>query len=137
MRFWDSSAIVPLLLEQPLSGHAVELLSVDTEIVVWWGTQVECWSALCRIQRHDELAAGYVDEGMDRLRALSNSWYEIGPIEEVRLQARRLLRTHALRAADSIQLGAAIVWAGTPEDCELITFDSRLKNAARVEGFLT
>lgn len=37
MRFWDSSALVTLLLEQPRSAHARSLAVEDAELVVWWG----------------------------------------------------------------------------------------------------
>jgi len=59
----------------------------------------------------------------------------MSPDEEVRRQARRLLRVHPLRAADALQLGAAIVWAGRYEGREFVSLDARLREAARLEGF--
>ena len=41
-------------------------------------------------------------------RRLEASWNEIDPTDRVRQQAMRLLRVHSLRAADSLQLAAAI-----------------------------
>ncbi|MEO5510410.1 MAG: type II toxin-antitoxin system VapC family toxin [Longimicrobiales bacterium] len=137
MRFWDSSALVPLLLDQPSSARALELLAIDSEMIVWWGSPIECWSALHRLERERTLTAEDVDEAAARLSTLSSSWHEVAPVEEVRLQARRLLRRHSLRAADSMQLAAALVWAGLGEERELVTFDERLKVAARLEGFVT
>jgi len=38
MRFWDSSALVPLLLEQPRSDLVRRWLREDVDQVVWWGS---------------------------------------------------------------------------------------------------
>jgi hypothetical protein len=45
MRFWDSSAIVPLLATQPATPVAEALLEGDTQLLVWWGASGECISA--------------------------------------------------------------------------------------------
>ena len=136
MRFWDSSAVVTLLFEQTLRAHAVELLAVDAEMIVWWGTSVECASAIGRVEREGGLTEYAISAATDRLRDLSTAWYEVAPVEEVRLQAMRLLRTHPLRAADALQLAAALVWSGHSEQLELVSFDERLCTAARREGFI-
>lgn len=135
MIFWDTSAIIPLLVDEPRSERGREVLESDRRMIVWWGTTVECWSAIARLRREeymstvDEEHAGIV---LERLRA---SWVEIEPSEEVRAHAGRLLRTHPLRASDALQLGAALVWSGSPAEGALATYDVRLADAARVEGF--
>lgn len=106
-------------------------------MAVWWGSPVECASAFARLQRD-----GILDrEGEDAARAilalLSDSWHQVEPGDGLREQALRLLRLHPLRAADSLQLAAALEWAGAPPAGELVTFDERLKAAARLEGFAT
>ena len=59
-----------------------------------------------------------------------------GDVERVKASARRLLRLHPLRAADALQLGAALAWAdGAPEGLIVHTFDRRLAAAAEREGF--
>ena len=136
MRFWDSSAVIPLLIDQECTGRAIELLSVDPDMVVWWCTPIECWSALMRLEREHRLASDDVDDASRRLSMIAAECYEIAPVEEVRLQARRLLRRHALRAADAMQLAAALVWAGQNEEREFVCFDVKLKAAARLEGLL-
>jgi hypothetical protein len=51
--------------------------------------------------------------------------------------ARRVLRVHALRAADALQLAAALlVSEGNPGSLEVVTLDDRLLDAARREGFI-
>ncbi len=134
MRFWDSSGIVVLLAAQPLTGHALELLRVDGDMIVWWSTPVECWSALMRLEREQRLTSVDIDLASQRLATLAAAWHEVAPVEEVRLQAKRVLRRHALRAADAVQLAAALVWSGPADEREFVTFDARLKAAARIEG---
>lgn len=135
MRFWDSSALVPLLLRQPQSGAARDLLEQDGEVVVWWGSSVECASAVARLRREGQLTAQEEQETRDLLEVLRGSWFEIQPGDAVREQALRLLRLHPLRAADALQLAAAIEWAGSPPAGGFVTFDDRLGDAARREGF--
>lgn len=136
MRFWDGSAIVTLVTRQPQTARALDLLRVDSDVVVWWATPVECWSALSRLERARQLSPTDVNTALRELGEFSSAWYEIAAVEEVRLQARRILRTHALRAADALQLGAALVWSGSGEGREMVTFDERLRDAARIEGFV-
>ena len=135
MRFWDTSALVPLLLEQPATALAREMLEVDPEIAAWWGTPVECASAAARLRRAERLSA--VDESrvLDLLGRLQDSWLEVLPSQEVRNQALRLLRVHSLKAADALQLAAARMWAGDEPGATFVTLDERLALAARLEGF--
>ena len=71
-----------------------------------------------------------------RLAEARRGWTEVPPIERVRDQATRLLRLHTLRAADSLQLAAAIVLADfEPKTLAFVTLDRPLASAARREGF--
>jgi hypothetical protein len=136
MRFWDASAIVPLLLDEPESPALRQLLRGDAGLVVWWGTPVECASAIARVARDGTLASQEETTVLDLLRTLERSWHEILPATAVRQAALRLLRVHPLRAADALQLAAALVWAaGDPQGLGLVTRDDRLADAARREGF--
>lgn len=137
MRFWDASAVVPLLVVEPGSDRARALGRADSDMVVWWGTEVECASALARMEREDTLSARDVDGCFDSLAHLSRAWLEIEPSDAVRETARRVLRVHALRAADALQLAAAHVACGhRPDTLEFVTLDGRLAAAARKEGFV-
>lgn len=67
---------------------------------------------------------------------LAEGWHEILPSDAVRGTAERLLRAHPLRAADSLQLAAALIAADhDPTTLELVCLDTRLTVAARREGF--
>ncbi len=135
MRFWDSSAIVPLLAEEPATPAAQRLYG-DAPAIVWWATSVECASAVARLERDGALTPAQVAEAFGRLDALRVSWIEIEAGDEVREVARRMLRVHPLRAADALQLAAA--WLGAerrPASLPLVTLDEKLRAAAAREGF--
>jgi uncharacterized protein len=137
VRFWDSSAIIPLIVTQPRTPDALALLREDPELVVWWGTPVECASAIARLERDAHLRPRDARTARSRLRSVAAAWYEVRPTDRVRDQAERLLRLHTLRAADALQLAAAIEWAGEATAATFLTFDARLRDAADREGFRT
>ena len=136
MRFWDSSALVPLLVQEDATPAIERLFGADPQLVVWWATEVECVSAISRRERESELSPAQAETALTRLDALAGGWNEVDSSEALRLTARRLLRAYPLRAADALQLAAAIATAeGVTRGIELLTLDERLGNAARREGF--
>ena len=135
MRFWDTSAVVPLLVEEEASAGVRTLLESDPEIVAWWGTPVECASAMARLRREEVVTVVEEERVLELVRRLRDGWLEILPSSEVGTVAMRLLRVHPLRASDALQLAAARLWAGSAADAELVTLDERLALAARLEGF--
>ncbi len=136
MRFWDSSAIVPLIVAETSTEGLLASAAQDPVMCVWWGTEVECASALCRLEREGTLTDSAITTAFERLDSLAESWNEVQPAAAVRGTARRLLRVHALRGADSLQLAAALVASeGLPASLNIVTLDERLAGAARREGF--
>lgn len=104
-------------------------------MTVWWATQIECVSALARLEREGALGSP-LSEAFGRLRQFAASWREIIPSDEVREAAARFLRVHPLRAGDALQLAAAFVAAsGRPSSLEFVVLDERLAIAAQKEGF--
>lgn len=137
MRFWDSSAIIPLLVGEATTDAMRAMAQDDPTMLVWWATEVECVSAIARLERQDELASDATVVALDRLGALAERWHEAQPVEAARRTARRLLRVHSLRSADALQLAAAIVAAeGDRASLEIVTLDDHLAEAARREGFV-
>ena len=137
MRFWDASAIVPLLMAEPRTRSLQALARADPEMLVWWATEVECASAIARLERDGALTPVAASAAFERLTRLAGGWHEVDASDAVRETAIRLLRVHALRAADALQLGAAFMAAERrPTSLELITLDDRLAAAARKEGFV-
>ncbi|MDO9558191.1 MAG: type II toxin-antitoxin system VapC family toxin [Syntrophales bacterium] len=136
MIFWDSSAIIPLFIEESCSAVLQEIVLKDMGMVIWWGTVLECRSALSRSQREGKITDSEEDQALEIIRQMSEAWSEVLPGEKIRSIAARLLMTHPLRAADALQLAAAIIWADESETaCRFICLDKRLRYAARKEGF--
>ncbi len=136
MRFWDSSAIVPLLVYETATSRAQQLFEEDTEIIVWWSSTIEVVSALARLERSGTLESSTTEKAIDALSELNSHWHEIQPSNRIREVAVRLLRTHPMRAADSLQLSAAIAAClNSPSTLPFVTFDERLISIARKEGF--
>jgi hypothetical protein len=137
MRFWDASAIVPLLVSETSSRSLQALAKQDSTMLVWWGSEVECASALARIERDGALDPRDAARVFERLRQLSGGWQEIEPSDVIRQAAIRFLRVHPLRAADALQLAAAYAAAEQrPASLDVVTLDERLAIAARKEGFV-
>lgn len=136
MRFWDASAIVPLLVSETSSRALQVLAKKDPTMLVWWGSEVECASAVARIERDGALDPRDAAQVFDRLRQLSRAWHEIEPSDLIRQAAVRFLRVHPLRAADALQLAAADAAAEhRPASLDIVTLDERLALAASKEGF--
>jgi predicted nucleic acid-binding protein len=137
VRFWDSSALVPLLVREPTSRWALAIFEADPDVIAWWASPVECASALARLERDGVLTQTAMAEALVRLDGLMAAWNELQPSDRVRSSAVRLLRTHAMRAGDALQLAAAIAAAEDhPASVSVVTLDDRLAEAADREGFV-
>jgi len=136
MRFWDSSAVIPLLLPEDTSSRMIDLLRRDPGVVLWWASSVECLSGIRRRHREEPIPEDVLDRALERAEALHRDADIVTPSEEVRRIAGRMLAVHALRAGDALQLAAALVWCeDRPDGEELVTLDERLRSAAAREGF--
>jgi len=134
--FWDTSAIIPVLLPEARSVALTEALTADREVTLWWGTPVECLSAIYRRHREAALPGPLLTGALSRLRALVEDADAVAPTDEVRRRAGRLVAAHPLRSADALQLGAALVWCEEQSHGEAFAcLDERLREAARREGF--
>ncbi len=136
MRFWDSSALASLVIEEEDSDLRESQLRQDPELLVWYGTPAELESALSRRKREGRLTPEGERNARARLGRLSESWMEVQPTPFVRDRAIRLLRVHPLRAADAFQLAAALVaFEEQTRSSVFLTGDTRLRSAAEAEGF--
>jgi len=136
MRFWDSSAIVPLLILESTTAAVQDLVATDPTMIVWGATEVECASALARLEREAGLDEPAVTQAFDRLKRFADGWHEVDATDAVREAAVRFLRVHPLPTADALQLAAAFIGAERrPSSLEVVTLDDRLAAAARKEGF--
>ncbi len=136
IRYWDASAVVPLLVAEARTAPLEALRSDQSGIVTWWGTVVECASAVARMGREDTIEPAEARRAFARLGEFQQSWAEVEPVEALREQGVRLLRLHSLRAVDALQLAAALVVSRhRPANLEFVCLDRRLASAAEREGF--
>jgi uncharacterized protein len=136
MRFWDSSALVPLICAEESSVRCGALLVQDSRIAAWYLTPIEIYSSLARKRREGNLSDEQQQAARERLAALEEAWTEIDPSDAVRARARRLLDVHSLRTADSLQLAAALLYCEErTSDVEFVSLDDALRGAAKREGF--
>ena len=136
MRFWDTSALVPLFIREQASARVAGYLGDDDTVVVWTLARVEFLSAVARRRRSAPSARRALLGARRRFLDTWPSWNEVVAVEEVRRAAERLIEVHPLRAADALQLGAAIVAAeGDPAGLAFVTLDTNLADAAELEGF--
>jgi predicted nucleic acid-binding protein len=136
VRYWDTSALVTLLAAEAATPAMEALLEADPVVITWWGTRVECASALARLERDGHLTAAGATAASAALADLRDTWHEVLPTELVREHAERMVRLHPLRAADGLQLAAALVASEfRPGTLPFVALDERLAHAARREGF--
>jgi uncharacterized protein len=137
LRFWDSSALVPLVCDETQTKFCQKLLRVDPSIVVWSLASVEVYSALCLRFRDGSLSKETYRLARDRNALLWKSCSEVTQFSLVKKRAYRILDTHQLRAADAMHLAAALIaFEEHTSNTEFVTFDRRLGEAAEKEGFL-
>jgi hypothetical protein len=135
LAFWDASALVPLCIHEITSSKAHSRLRAFLP-VVWWGSLVEVHSAIARLHSVGKLKDVERQGAVARLTMLNQGWREILPTDEVRSLATRLLDMHDLRAADSVQLAAALIWCQQrPVKRPFVCEDRRLTKAAAEAGF--
>jgi len=136
VRFWDTSALVPIFLEETTTRQVRRWQAVDPEITTWMMTRIEVASAIARWKREQPELAVLWNTAIRNVHIVSARWIEISDAAVVRRHAERIIMDHPLRAADALQLGSAIVAAdGDPSSLEFVTFDRRLAEAAAREGF--
>ena len=137
MRFWDTSALVPLLVAEPATEAVRPLYGADPALIVSWTTLVECASAIARAEHDQLLTQAEATSAFGRLDELARVWREVEPSNDMRDIARRLLRVHRLHAAHALQLSAATLAADRrPASLTVVTLDERLEAAALKEGFV-
>ena len=135
MRYWDASALVPLIIEETDSELVCTWLSEDEGVVTWAWSRAEATSAIERRTREGKISRSQRRQALERLDAFSITWDEIADVVAVRSRAEELLSRHPLRAADAGQLSAALLlqeYMGST--LSFACLDQRLRAAALREG---
>ena len=136
LAFWDSSGLVLLVTHQRATPAARAIRRAFPRFVVWWGARLEVRSAIARLRRDGLLDPVGAAQAISKLEALCSGVAEVAPSREVRARAEQLTGVHDVRAADALQLSAALEWCTErPRGRVLVCFDKRLAVAARDAGF--
>lgn len=134
--FWDTSAIVPLLVNQASTQKARQFSRKYRRLVVWWGTLIEAHNAVGRLAREGALNEKTRSQALSLLSRLRSSWLEVQPTDDVREIAILLSEKHQLRSLDLVQLASALVWSNNqPRRRPFVCFDEALASAATLAGF--
>jgi len=136
VRFWDTSALVALVVSERATVEVERWLREDPEVVVWMLTRVELLSALARRRRQEPGVTRRLLAARREILSAWRHWSEVTGVETVRRHAERIVETHPVRAADALQIGAALVAAeDDPATIEFVTLDQQQAIAAEREGF--
>jgi len=136
VRFWDSSALVPLVVQESSTSRVRRWMTEDDGVAVWTLTRVELLSALARLRRDRPRAADQLLIARRELLDAWERWAEIAAVDVVRGYAERVVERHPLRAADALQIAAALVASdGEPATLDFVTLDHAQADAAHREGF--
>ncbi len=136
MRFWDSSALIPIVVREGRSPLVETLATDDPDMMVWWASPAECGSAVHRLRREGVFTPTQAAQVLAGLTTVLDAANAVQPGDEVCAKALRLLGVHPLRAAGALQLAAALLWARErPGGRDFVCLDERLRTAAAIEGF--
>jgi hypothetical protein len=136
VRFWDSSALVALVIPEAGTARVRTWVNEDPQIAVWTLTRVELLSALARHRRDRPRAAEQLVRARGEVLEAWERWTEVTAVDVVRAHAERIVERHPLRAADALQIGAAVVFGrGEPSAVDFVTLDAAQAEAATREGF--
>jgi predicted nucleic acid-binding protein len=136
LKYWDSSALVALHVSQARTPAVRELWTADPVVVTWLFSDIEIRSALMRLERDGDMVPEDTRAAMEQVDAFWRGVHVVSLIDAVKLRAKRLLSTHPLKAADALQLGAALAMVkDNPVGRAFVCLDQRLGECARREGF--
>ena len=121
---------------EPASPKVEAILRRDPDVVYWWGTALDCASALAAAKRQGTFSDADFQRSQAVIEHLRQRAFEVQPSSEVRARALRIVAVHPLRAPAALQLAAALVWCREhTQGAFLVSLDERLRLAAALEGF--
>jgi predicted nucleic acid-binding protein len=137
LKYWDASALVPLLVNESRSLDAKSLLAQDNDIVTWSLSHVEVVSAIERRARDGTVSSSVRIGLIGKAHRMFQGIHQVEDLVRVQSGCFSLLARYPLRSADAQQLSAALILAnGQPQAVDFVCFDDRLADAASREGFI-
>jgi predicted nucleic acid-binding protein len=131
VKFWDSSALVPLVSDEERTDDLKKLFEQDRQVVVAFITPLEVTSA---VSRKAGVNRDLRREAQRHYAVLAANWSVINEYLLVLTNAERLIAHHRLRSGDAIQLACALIGTGPGARIPFVTLDEELAAAARAEG---
>jgi predicted nucleic acid-binding protein len=139
MQFWDSSALLPLVVRQrPFSDRCRRAFGGEASRAIAFLARVECRSAIERLAREGILDTRARRRSLTKIDKLVAAFDIVTFSAEVEARALALLGRHPLRALGALQLGCAQGLAprrATDTLPEFVCCDRKLAEAAAAEGF--
>ncbi len=133
--YWDTSALLPLCILQPQTT-AAQACFARYEIVTWWATPIEIVSGLNRLERMGTITHSHYLATKPFVQKIVRDFMLVHESAGISKDACALLGLHPLRAADALQLAAALeACEHQPRGYVFITADRRLADAAKKTGF--
>lgn len=127
--------MVPLTVYRSVTPRVIALYG-RYNVAVWWSTPVELASALARLVRMRQLGLADASKARGLAKSLADSWFVVQPCDTLRRKATELVERYDLRAADSLQLAAALEWCeDSPQGRVFLSGDQKLREAALLSGF--
>jgi len=135
--FWDTSALIPLIVEQqPFTAQATRLAGDPGHRVVSFVADLEGRAAIERLRRERTITSARSLQSVRRAWSkLLDGFDSIRFDERILQHARELVERHPLRTLDALQLASCKALIGTfrQADLVLVTADTRLAAAASRE----
>ena len=136
MAFWDSSALVPLCVNERRSQEAGRLWNLFSEKWIWRETPVEIESSLARLRRETILDEARFSKARVRLQVIERDLISVSYEPRLTEIARSFPALLGLRSLDSLQLASALIWCNEfPRNKDFVSGDARLLQAAESLGF--
>ncbi len=130
--YFDTSAILPLIIEEPSSTICTRLWNDADRSVSVRLLYPEARAALAKARRLDRITSAQLTAAIDELEAIITEIDHIEVTAEVAHAAGELAQTHGLRGYDAVHLAAASAAANT--ELVLATGDTDLAQASRSVG---
>jgi uncharacterized protein len=130
--YFDTSAIVPLLVEEPVSSLAGELWRAADRAIGNRLVYVECRSALASAHRSARLGRVHLRRAVTELEDLFDEFDLVDITDDLVRHAGALAETYGLRGYDAVHLASADLF-DEPE-LVLVAGDGALCDAAEARG---
>ena len=133
--YFDTSAIVPLLVREPTTDHCTRVWDEATRIVCARLVYPEACAALARAVRMGRLAAAQMMTATAELDDLVEQIDFVEITADLARNAGRLAQHYGLRGYDAVHLAAGLAIADP--DVVFVTGDTDLADAAKASGLAT